>query len=65
MIWREKCTAALDSSLLQYIDTLDFSIFHAKQPLRMIDEHAMNLNSVQVTILRLLGHGCENYYGMN
>jgi transposase len=26
---------------------------------------SVNLNSVQVTILRLLGHGCENYYGMN
>lgn len=30
----------LDSSLAQYIDTLDFSIFRAKQPLHMIDEHA-------------------------
>lgn len=36
----KECTVALDSSLLQYIDTLDFSIFRAKQPLRMIDEHA-------------------------
>lgn len=26
---------------------------------------SVNLNCVQVTILRLLGHGCENYYGMN
>jgi transposase len=26
---------------------------------------SVNLNSVQVTILRLLGQGCENYYGMN
>jgi len=24
---------------------------------------SVNLNSTQVTILRLLGHGCENYYG--
>ncbi len=26
---------------------------------------SVNLNGVQVTILKLLGHGCENYYGMN
>jgi transposase len=26
---------------------------------------SVNLNSTQVTILKLLGHGCENYYGMN
>lgn len=33
-------TVVLDSSLAQYIDTLDFSIFRAVQPLRMIDEHS-------------------------
>ncbi len=26
---------------------------------------SVNLNSVQAKILRLLGQGCENYYGMN
>jgi transposase len=26
---------------------------------------SVNLNGVQVKILRLLGNGCENYYGMN
>ena len=36
----EEGAVVLDSSLAQYIDTLDFSIFHAVQPLRMIDEHA-------------------------
>jgi hypothetical protein len=36
----KECPVALDSTLTQYIDTLDFSIFRAKQPLRMIDEHA-------------------------
>jgi hypothetical protein len=35
-----ECSVVLDSSLVKYIDTLDFSIFHAVQPLRMIDEHA-------------------------
>lgn len=34
-----KCQVVLDSSLHQYIDTLDFSIFRAKQPLQMIEEH--------------------------
>ncbi len=36
----KECSVVLDSSLVKYIDTLDFSIFHAVQPLRMIDEHA-------------------------
>lgn len=35
-----ECSVALDSSLNQYIDMLDFSIFRAKQPHRMVDEHA-------------------------
>ena len=35
-----ECSVVLDSALVKYIDTLDFSIFHAVQPLRMIDEHA-------------------------
>lgn len=30
----------LDNSLIQYIDMLDFSIFRAKQPHHMIDEHS-------------------------
>lgn len=34
------CSVVLDSSLAQYVDTLDFSIFRAKQPLHMIEEHA-------------------------
>ena len=34
------CSVVLDESLIQYIDSLDFSIFHAMPPLRMIDEHA-------------------------
>lgn len=36
----KECLVVLDTSLDQYIDNLDFSIFRAKQPLRMIDEHA-------------------------
>jgi len=36
----KECSVVLDSSLVKYIDTLDFSIFHAVQPLRMIDDHA-------------------------
>jgi hypothetical protein len=35
-----ECLVILDSSLNEYIDTLDFSIFRAKQPLHIIDEHA-------------------------
>ena len=35
-----KCQVVLDSSLAQYVDTLDFSIFSAVQPLKMIDAHA-------------------------
>lgn len=35
-----ECSVVLDSSLTQYVDMLDFSIFRAVQPLRMIDEHA-------------------------
>lgn len=26
---------------------------------------SVNLTGIQIAILRLLGHGCENYYGMN
>jgi len=36
----EECPVVLDSSLAQYVNTLDFSIFRAVQPHRMIDEHA-------------------------
>jgi hypothetical protein len=36
----KECSVVLDSSLAQYVDTRDFSIFRAVQPLRMIDEHA-------------------------
>lgn len=36
----KECPIVLDRSLDQYIDMLDFSIFRAKQPLHMIDEHA-------------------------
>ena len=36
----EEGPVVLDSSLAQYVETLDFSIFRAVQPLRMIDEHA-------------------------
>jgi len=36
----KECPVVLDSSLTQYIDTLDFSIFCAVPPLHMIDEHA-------------------------
>ena len=36
----EEGPVVLDSSLAQYVETLDFSIFRAVQPHRMIDEHA-------------------------
>lgn len=36
----KECPVVLDSSLADYIDSLDFSIFRAKQPLHMIDEHS-------------------------
>jgi len=36
----KECPVDLDSSLDQYIDTLDFSIFCAVQPLHIIEEHA-------------------------
>ena len=36
----KECSVVLDSTLIHYIDTLDFSIFHAVQPLHMIDGHA-------------------------
>lgn len=35
-----ECPVVLDSTLAKYVDTLNFSIFRAVQPLRMIDEHA-------------------------
>lgn len=36
----EKCSLCLDYKLKSYIDSLDFSIFEAIPPLRIIDEHA-------------------------